>query len=107
MWGKLTERNDRTQTKGISQPNDLYRFLPTPGIEVSNLVFSTDHVVWVSWKYAAEEHVPNLRHTNEVICAYVTAGARIHLCPYFDRLQENAIYCDTDLYTFIRETNLG
>ena len=44
----------------------------------------------------AEEDVPNLRHTNEVIGAYVTAGARIHLYRYPDRLRENAIYCDTD-----------
>jgi len=40
--------------------------------------------------------VPNLRHTNEVIGAYVTAGARIHLYSYSDRQLENAIYRDTD-----------
>jgi len=46
--------------------------------------------------------VPNLRHTNEVIGAYVTAGARIHLYRYLDRLYENAIYCDTDSVIFIK-----
>jgi len=61
-----------------------------------NLVFASDDVVWVSWKYGAEEVVLILRHTNEVIGAYVTAGARIHLYRYLDRLRENAIYCDTD-----------
>jgi len=69
MWGKLTERNNRTQTKLISDPKDLYRFLATPGIEVINLVFANDEVVWVSWKFTAEERVPSLRHTNEVIGA--------------------------------------
>ena len=103
MWGKLTERNNRTQTKFILDPKELYRFLATPGIEVINLMFANDEVVWVSWKFTAEERVPNLRHTNEVIGAYVTSGARIHLYCYLDRLKENAIYCDTFCYLHTAE----
>jgi hypothetical protein len=48
-----------------------------------------------SWRYIAEEKVPDLRHTNEVIGAYVTAGARIHLYKYLDRLQQRVLHCDT------------
>ena len=44
-----------------------------------NLVFASDDVVWLSLKLSAEENVTYLTHTNEVIGAYVTAGARIHL----------------------------
>ena len=40
--------------------------------------------------------------TNEVIGAYVTAGARIHLYGFLDQLQEKAIYCDTDSVIFIQ-----
>jgi len=79
MWGKLTERNNRTKSKIITDPQELYRFLATPGIEVANLVFASDDVVWASWRFVAEEEIPSLRHTNEVIGAYVTAGARLHL----------------------------
>ena len=86
--GISTERNDRTQSKVISEPQELYSFLATPGIEVMNLTFASDDVVWIWWKHAAEEHVPILRHTNEVLGAYVTAGARIHLYFYLDRLGE-------------------
>ena len=67
MWGKLTERNDRTRTKIITEPHELYRFLDTPGVEVTNLAFASDDVVWLSWK------VPNLPHTNEVKGAYFNA----------------------------------
>jgi hypothetical protein len=63
----------------ITEPKELYGFLATPGIEVTNLVFASDDVVWLSWKCGTEEDVPSLRHTNEVIGAYVTAGARLHL----------------------------
>jgi len=69
MCGKWTERIDRTQTKGISEPKELFRFLATPSFEVTNLMFSNDDIGWVSWKNAAEEAVPSLRNTNEVIGA--------------------------------------
>jgi len=92
VWGKLTERNDRKITKIITEPRELYGFLPTTGVEVMNLLFASDDVVWMSWKYCAGEDVPSLRHTNEVIGAYVTDRAKNHLYRYLDRLRENAIY---------------
>jgi len=102
MWGKLTERSNRTQTKLISEPQELYRFLVTPGIEVQNMIFLSDDVVWSSWQISSEERVPILRHTNEVIGAYVTTGARIHLYDHLDRLQDKGIYCDTDSVLYIQ-----
>jgi len=39
MWGKLTERKDRTRTKIITEPHQLYRFLAKPGLEVTNHAF--------------------------------------------------------------------
>ena len=46
--------------------------------------------------------MPNLSHTNEVIGAYVTVGARIHLYRYLDKLRDNAIYCDTDSVIYVQ-----
>jgi hypothetical protein len=45
-WGRFTERNNRTLSKMISDSQELYRFLITPGIEVTNLLFDSDEVVW-------------------------------------------------------------
>jgi hypothetical protein len=57
----------------IADPQELYRFLATPGTEVTNLLFAGNEVVWVTWRYVEEEeNMPVLRHTNEVIGAYVT-----------------------------------
>jgi len=47
-WGKLTERNDRTKTILITEPRELFSFLATPDIEVTNLMFASDDVVWFS-----------------------------------------------------------
>jgi len=63
-------------TTVIMEPRELYGFLSTPGVEVMNIAFASDDVVWISWKYGAEEDVPSLRNTKEVIGAYVTAGAK-------------------------------
>jgi hypothetical protein len=102
MWGKLTERSNHAQTKLISEPHELYRFLVTPGIEVVNMMFASDDMVWISWQYSSEEHVPSLRHTNVVIGPFVTAGARIHLYSYLDSLKDKAIYCDTDSVIYVQ-----
>jgi hypothetical protein len=67
------------------------------------LIFASDEAVWLSCKFAEEEIVPTLRHTNEVIGAYVTTGARIHLYRYLDLLQETALYCDTDSVFYIQD----
>jgi hypothetical protein len=101
----LTERSDRAQTKLISEPKDLYTFLATPGIEVLNLAFASDDVAWLSWKYAAEERVPSWRHTNEVIGAYVTSGARNHQYRYLVRLEKRSFYCDTDSVIYVQPSD--
>jgi len=88
-------------TKIIKDPKDFYGFLSTSGIEETNLVFASDDVVWITWKYGAEKQVPSLRHTNEVVGAYVTAGAMIYWYLYRDRLETNAMYCDTDSVIYI------
>jgi hypothetical protein len=78
MWGKLKGRSNSTQTTLISEPHEMYRFIVSPGFEVVNLMFASVDVVWILWQFS-EEHVPSLRHTNEVIGAFVTAGARIYI----------------------------
>jgi hypothetical protein len=46
--------------------------------------------------------MPVLRHTNEVIGAYVTTRARLKLYTYLDALKEKAIYCDIDSVIYIQ-----
>jgi hypothetical protein len=69
------------------------------------MMFANDDVVWVSWQYSEEAHVPPLRHGNDVIGSFVTAGARMHLYSYLDKLQDKALYCDTDSVIYIQPRN--
>jgi hypothetical protein len=100
--GKLTERSNRAQTKLISEPHELYRYLVTPCTEVLNMIFVSDDVVWISWQYFSEELVPSVRHTIEIIGAFLTAGARIHLYSYLDRSQNKTICCDTGSVIYVQ-----
>jgi len=60
--------------KIMKEPKELNGYLSTPSIEVTKLVFASDDVVWIAWRYGAEEELSSLRHTNEVIGAFATAG---------------------------------
>ena len=48
VWVKLTEQNDRTRTKMISDAQEVYRFLATPVIAVATIMFAIDDIVWAS-----------------------------------------------------------
>ena len=64
----------------IADSQEHFRFLATPGTEVTRLLFAGDVIVWAIWKYVEEEeNMPVLRQTNEVIGAYVRTGARLKL----------------------------
>jgi hypothetical protein len=105
MWGKFRERAQRPKTKLISEPKELYSFLATPDVQVSNMMFSNDEVVWMSWQHSDEARVPTPKHANDVIASFVTAGPRTHLYRYLDRLQDEELYCDTDYVVFIQPRN--
>jgi hypothetical protein len=70
----------------ITDPNELYRFLTKPGIGITNLLFASDDVAWASWQFIQEENIHSLCDTNEVIGAYVTAGVRLKVHSYLERL---------------------
>jgi hypothetical protein len=89
FWGKLTESSKRPQNNMIDDPQELFRFLATPGIDLTNLLFAGDEVVRVTWKYLElEEDGAALRHTNGTIGAYVTTAAHLKLNTYLDLLKE-------------------
>ena len=66
-------------------------------------MFANDEV-WVSWRFTVEERVPNLRHTNEVIGAYVTVGRGfIYIVISTDCKKKRYIVTDSILYVQPRD----
>jgi hypothetical protein len=54
MWGKWAQNQNETQTTIVSSEEEFYELLTSPGIEVTNLIFPNDDVVWVCWNYSDE-----------------------------------------------------
>jgi len=78
-WRKSTTG----QKKIISDHHDLYLFLATSVVEVMKLLFVSVDGVWVTWHFIQKQKIPSLRHTKEVLAAYVKASRRtkLHLLP--------------------------
>jgi len=86
----------------ITDPQELYRFLATPGIEVTNFLFAGDEVLWVVWGFVEEEeNMPVLRHTKELIGAYLTTGTsqNLHVPRRIERDVSVLRYRFSNIYT--------
>jgi hypothetical protein len=78
-----------------------YRFLATPGVEVSNLAFASDDVFRLSWKSRPKSACLIFAtpvRSLELTLPQVLASIRMAI--YW--LRENAIYCDTNSVIFIQ-----
>jgi hypothetical protein len=48
MWGKWTQNQNKTQTMLTGTEKESYDFMMSPEIQVSNLLFPNEEVIWVS-----------------------------------------------------------
>jgi hypothetical protein len=87
----------------ITGPPDLYWSLAISIIEVMNLLFASVDVVWVTWPFIGKEKFPSLRHTNEVIGAYLTVSPRWKLRLLPGLITKKAICCDKDSVLHIQK----
>ena len=95
--GKIGRMAEPNQDQADLRPGRTYRFPATPEVEVVNL-FASDSVVWVPWKYTAEEETRSLRHTNGVLAEYGEGGSGMHLYAHLHKLGKQALYCERVLY---------
>ena len=51
------------------------------------------------------EQVPILRHTNEVVVAYVSCGGGMHLYAHLDKLRQRTLYCDIDSLIYVQKAD--
>jgi hypothetical protein len=82
--GQIDGRVQQDQIKKIiSDHHDLYLFLATSVVEVMKLLFVSVDGVWVTWHFIQKQKILWLRHTKEVLAAYVKASPRtkLHLLP--------------------------
>ena len=54
MWGKWAQNQNKTQTSLVTSEKEFYELLTSPSTEVTNLIFPSEEVAWVSWKHSEE-----------------------------------------------------
>ena len=54
MWGKWAQNQNKTQSTLMTSVKELYELVTSPATEVTNLIFSKEDVVCVSWKHSED-----------------------------------------------------
>ena len=99
FWGKFGQRSNLTQATYISNPKEYIDLLTCDQQEVTDINFVSDEMVEMRWKHR-DDFVETSARTNVVVAAYTTANARLKLYSNLEKLQNRALYADTDSIIF-------
>lgn len=97
FWGKFGKRSNLPQVEYVSDPSVYFDMLTSDQQEVTGV---SDEFVEMRWKNKDEFIEPSGR-TNVVLAAYTTAQARLKLFSYLEKLEQRALYADTDSIIFV------
>ena len=90
------------QTKRVTEPNELFRYLDSDQYVVSEALMVNDETVQIQYTNK-DEFVEEKDKVNIVIAAFTTAYARLKLYGLLDLLQERVLYYDTDSVIYVYE----
>jgi hypothetical protein len=86
----------------LSNRQEFYELLTSPGTDVRNLIFPNENVAWVSWK-CSEDNVAAGKYVNVAVADYVTTQARLKLYGYLSKLGRSVLYCDIDSVIYVQK----
>ncbi|KAL3984299.1 histone H2B [Sarotherodon galilaeus] len=105
FWGKFGQRNNLTQSKLVSDPEEFFNLMFSPKYKVTYFTFVSDDVALIQWCYG-DLCTPLPNSTDNIfIAAFTTSYGRMKLYSYLDQLQERAIYYDTDSVVYLTKQN--
>ncbi|XP_025766946.1 uncharacterized protein LOC112848118 [Oreochromis niloticus] len=105
FWGKFGQRNNLTQSKLVSDPEEFFNLMFSPKYKVTYFSFVSDDVALIQWCYG-DLCTPLPNSTDNIfIAAFTTSYGRMKLYSYLDQLQERAIYYDTDSVVYLTKQN--
>lgn len=108
LWGKLAQRSNLTQTKIVTNYQEILDLLTNPDVEISGEVMVDEDTLIVNYKLKNEEAV-NPGMTSVAVSAFVTSYARNYLLNTILKLEEqehnSVLYCDTDSIIYIERGN--
>ena len=104
LWGKFSERQNRTRNCFITTPDELFKIVNNPTIEWKDFHFINDNVVLLEY-CSKQDHVTEDNFSNVAIGSMTTSFARLHLLKILQKANQNAIYWDTDSIIYAQKSN--
>ena len=105
LWGKFCERSNKTETKLVSDWNELKRVFDNKEVVISRIEQMTGRSMVLSCKQK-DDFLTETSMYNPVLGAYVTAYARIALLEKcLEVVGERALYCDTGKFLTYTHTH--
>ena len=95
IWGKFAHNPDRCTKEFVTEPRKFFELISDDTYDVSDVQIINDDCLYVTYKMLKEFQTPAL-NTNVIIASYVTIHARMELYRLLERLEDRALYCDTD-----------
>jgi len=95
FWGKFEEKQNKPYTIQVQSPHDFYRIYDDPTKEVTTIRICTEDVLELVYTNIEENVTPSSK-TNVFIASFTTCWARLKLYSYFQTLQKQVLYYDTD-----------
>lgn len=105
----MTQRDVFKQTTVVNSKHELFDLILSPTVEVHDMYFINENIVWVNWSYReeAKKHdvVMEARNLSLITGAYTTAQARLLLYEELSKIGERMLYCDTDSIIYVETIN--
>ena len=102
MWGKFSQRNNKTQVREFTEPQPFQEFLDGDQNDIHYVSLLTEDRLEVN--YTKQDHCESLSpNLNIFVVCFTTCWARLHLCEALELLGEQVLYFDTDSVVFVHQ----
>ena len=95
IWGKVAQNPDKCTKEFVTEPRKFFQLISDDTYNVSHVHIINDYCLYVTYKKSKEFQTLALK-TNVIIASYDTTHVRLELYSYLERLEDRALYCDTD-----------
>jgi hypothetical protein len=102
FWGRLGIREQFNQAEYIKEPKRLFHLLLSDTIEVSDMSFVNEGMVFVQYK-ENKNFIQENPEASIIHACFTTAWARLYLYQTLEKLDQRVLYYDTDSVIFIQE----
>ncbi|CAH2012950.1 unnamed protein product, partial [Acanthoscelides obtectus] len=105
FWGKFAQKENQNKTSIVRDCGEFFDMLTNPSIHVNTVLPVNEETLLVTWEF--REEVYDVSSTvNVVLASYVTALARLKLYSFLEKVEERAVYVDTDSCIYISRKGL-